>query len=130
MINASLGAVVGALEFTAVAADVLPSDKLGPGGFGPGIVVAYDDVPAWDGEAAYQAGDAVSFGGSAWVAKRANKDIPPADGDDWGGPHGRRQTLTFRGLLSDAREAQLTANNSSAVLAQLLGAVRNQTDAL
>ncbi|MFL6255988.1 MAG: neuraminidase-like domain-containing protein, partial [Pyrinomonadaceae bacterium] len=130
LVKASLAVATGALEFTAVETNVLPSAKLNPDSFGPGIRVAYEDVPEWNDAAVYQADDVLSFGGSAWVAKRVNTNVEPADGDDWGGPHGRAQSLTFRGLLSDAKKTELKTANSSTVLSSLLDAVQAQTGAL
>ncbi|HXG64494.1 MAG TPA: hypothetical protein VNO70_05265 [Blastocatellia bacterium] len=37
----------------------------------------------WNGSASYLADDAVSFNGSSWIAKRANTNVPPAEGQDW-----------------------------------------------
>jgi hypothetical protein len=38
---------------------------------------------AWNAGVTYQPGDAVSFGGSSWVAKRANTGVQPVEGADW-----------------------------------------------
>lgn len=38
----------------------------------------------WNATVAYQPGDAVSFGGSSWVAKQATTGVQPVVGLDWG----------------------------------------------
>lgn len=131
LVEASLGVMLEKIEFTATDENVQPADKLNPEDFErePRIQVAYDDVAAWDQATTYQVNDAVSFNGSAWVAKRTNTNISPANGADWSGPLGRRQSLTLRGLLSDAKKAQLKRDNHSTVLAGRLDAVQNQAQA-
>ena len=37
----------------------------------------------WDSTANYVTDDAVSYNGSSWIAKRANNNIIPIEGDDW-----------------------------------------------
>src|SRR2546430_14149439 len=38
---------------------------------------------AWNAVGNYVADDAVSYNGSAWLAKRANGNVTPLEGNDW-----------------------------------------------
>ncbi|MFL6201533.1 MAG: neuraminidase-like domain-containing protein [Thermoanaerobaculia bacterium] len=132
LISGALAMLAATLELTAVAQGVQPAGSLDPDSFAsePRVRVSYEMPPDWDPEIAYEADVAVAFGGSIWSARRANTDVEPVEGDDWTAAPGRKQGLTLRGLLSDAKKAQLEAAHPSAVLSALLADVRSQTDAL
>ena len=130
LINGSLALAISTLEFTAVNDNVELGDRLDAASFEPRIRVSYDDAPPWDAVTTYLTDDVVSFNGSNWIAKQTNTNVQPVDGNNWMGSQGRRQSITVQGLLSDAKRTQLVAANSSQVLADLLDAIQNQSDAL
>lgn len=88
-----------------------------------------DGAPPWDSSKQYQTNNAVSFNGVKWIAKRANTEVEPVNSEDWAGPHGRRQSLSVRGLLSKTKKEALESTNQSPVLPTLLADIKNQTDA-
>jgi hypothetical protein len=131
LISASLAMLIDKLDFNAVKQDVQLAHSLDPKRFDARFRVDYDGAPAWDASANYQADEAVSHADAIWVAKRANTGVEPLDGDDWGGPQGRRQSLSLRGLLSDSKRTQvINANPSNGnVLSDLLDDIQNQAGA-
>lgn len=132
LVTASLAMLVDKLDFNAAKQNVQLAQRLDPNNFEPRFSVAYDDAPAWDSSATYQADDAVSHADAIWIAKRTNTNVEPVDGDDWSGPQGRRQSLSLRGLLSDAKRAQVETANppGNTVLSDLLDDIKSQSDAL
>jgi hypothetical protein len=130
LINGVLAIVIAGLEFTAVEDNVPLSERLDPNAFEPRIRVTYEDALPWDSGTTYQIDEAVSFQGSIWIAKRANTNVEPVEGDDWTKPLGRKQTMTVQGLLSAAKRALIEPSNPPQVLKNLLDAIQSQSDAL
>ncbi|MGA9773951.1 MAG: neuraminidase-like domain-containing protein [Blastocatellia bacterium] len=128
LIASAIEMMLGAIEFTAVKENVLLSARLDPTSFEreTRMRVVYDDVRPWDASLTYRQDDVISFNGSVWAANRVNTSVQPIEGLDWRGAQGRKQTLTFRGLLSDTTKGELITLVSSPTLSELLDSVQTQ----
>lgn len=61
-----------------------PMGPAGPtGATGPQGVKGLNWTGVWSSATNYLVDDAVSYGGSSWIAKRANANVAPIEGDDW-----------------------------------------------
>jgi hypothetical protein len=86
----------------------------------------------WSGSSNYLADDAVQSNGSAWLARRANQNVTPAEGADWSllaqkGDNGKAISYTlgqWEKLIRYVLHADLTPDNNAA----LCSGIRNPQD--